>query len=87
MPSSQGGTMPAQCIAIKKDTQEGEVIGLAQNNAFITLHYCLMVPVWGVLGVDGGIWSALLKLESAEYVTPVQRCADDKFMRNVTYLN
>ena len=29
----------------KKDTKEGEVIGLAQNNAFITPHYYLMVSV------------------------------------------
>jgi hypothetical protein len=87
MPSSQSGTVPDQCIAIKKDTQEGEVIGLAQNNAFITLHYCLMVPVGWVLGVDGGIWRVLLKLDSAEHLTPVHSCADNKFMRNVTYLN
>jgi hypothetical protein len=69
--------VPDQCIAIKKKgTQEGEVIGLAQNNAFITLHYCLMVPVGGVLlGVDGGIWSALLNLDSAKHLTPVYSCA------------
>jgi len=42
---------------------------------------------WGVLGVDGGIWSALLKLDSAERLTPVHSCVDNKFIRNVTYLN
>ena len=48
MPSSQSGTVPDECNAIKKkDAQEGEVIGLTQNNAFITLHYCSMVPVEG----------------------------------------
>jgi hypothetical protein len=70
----------------KKDTKEGEVIGLAQNNAFITLHYRLMVSVGVVVAGDRGIWSALLKLDSPGYLTPVHSCAGNKFTRNLKYL-
>lgn len=79
--------MPDQCIAIKKDTQDrgGYWPGAEQciyNSALLFDGAC-----WGVLREDGGIWTALLKLDSAEHLTPVHSCADNKFVRNVTYLS